>query len=604
MMPEVKKEVGGYTMAKLHVWEIVEVALTAQNSYENPYMQVDVWARLQGPGFDKKVFGFWDGENRFKIRMTATCPGKWKYATYSNSADAGLEGLTGEFEASEWSEEEKNANASRRGIIRATPNGRGLQYADGTKVYVLGDTMWSLFTDRFPWRDSDDSIPLGSGMGFKDIVNHRKSQGLNLVATLAALPNWREDGKPAHHVTPEGRVLRNGWQSPKKTSYNGVKEMKNEGGYPFEFPGKVPGYGEYFPDMEHPNAAYFQYMDRKMNWLTDNGMTVFIETFRRDLSTCWKEFYSWPDSFIRYNQFIFARYHANNCIFSPIHFDSPYVSIPAEDYNLANNLLTERYGRPPFGTLVSCNAASSSYINFGHHAGEAKWITMHQSGNQAREHDTCYYLTEIFQLDPPVPALNGEPYYPGSTFGSGRDNAWVVGNCREADLRNRSQLYGCLLSGGLAGFIYGCEGMWNANNEPEAVYKIWDALEYNSSYELKNVRAFIGRVGDRYIDLIPRTDWVSPNRAGDARGHKGWAYCASTADRSELLLYFEADCPAACEIRSLKARAEYEILFFDPRKGEWIDDGSPLIIKVNDVGVCTLPARPDRLDYGMGLKRV
>jgi len=122
------------------------------------------------------------------------------------------------------------------------------------------------------------------------------------------------------------------------------------------------------------------------------------------------------------------------------------------------------------------------------------------------------------------------------------------------------------------------------------------------------------------MDLIPRTDWVSPNKAGDARGHKGWAYCAALSDRSEILLYFEVDCPMNCEIRSLKARAEYEVYFFDPRKGIWLDSPGPTVnpktnpqmnssanssaIKINDLGISALPARPDRYDYGMYLKRV
>jgi len=34
-----------------HVWERQEITLLAQNSYPNPYLSVDVWVDLTGPGF-------------------------------------------------------------------------------------------------------------------------------------------------------------------------------------------------------------------------------------------------------------------------------------------------------------------------------------------------------------------------------------------------------------------------------------------------------------------------------------------------------------------------------------------------------------------------
>ena len=48
-----------------HVWEKVELTFHAENQYTNPYTQVVVWVDLQGPGFDKRCYGFWDGSNVF-----------------------------------------------------------------------------------------------------------------------------------------------------------------------------------------------------------------------------------------------------------------------------------------------------------------------------------------------------------------------------------------------------------------------------------------------------------------------------------------------------------------------------------------------------------
>ena len=61
--------------AMVKIWEPCELTLTASGQYANPYMDVDVWIDLKGPGFEKRVYGFWDGGNTFRIRYTATTPG-------------------------------------------------------------------------------------------------------------------------------------------------------------------------------------------------------------------------------------------------------------------------------------------------------------------------------------------------------------------------------------------------------------------------------------------------------------------------------------------------------------------------------------------------
>ena len=63
----------GYSKT-VHVWEKIEVVLQAQNAYGNSYTEVEVWVDLQGPGFEKRVYGFWDGGNTFKVRVLATTP--------------------------------------------------------------------------------------------------------------------------------------------------------------------------------------------------------------------------------------------------------------------------------------------------------------------------------------------------------------------------------------------------------------------------------------------------------------------------------------------------------------------------------------------------
>ncbi len=584
-------------MAVLHVWEKFEITLQAQNDYGNPYTEVDVWVDLQGPNFHKRVYGFWDGDDRFIVRCVAEAPGLWKWTSGCNSNDPGLAGKTGEIEAIPWTEEEKQENLCRRGFIRATPNGHAFELADGTSFYYLADTWWATPTYRFPWFDDEQERALGPDMGFKDMLRYRKQQGYNGIAMLAGHPAWASDGFPPTIVMDDEKKtsIRQAWQSTGSADSNTgnttqAKDMHNEGGRPFLFPGKVPGYESVVPNFDLINPDYFRYMDRKVDYLNAQGMIPFIEAARRDISQAWKNYYDWPKSYARYIHYIFCRYQANNTLLSPIHFDFAGYSIPSREYNEPANLVIDRWGPPPFGTLLGTNAAPSTLANFGG-PDEARWLTFHQTGNW-REHDHYWYLTEIYHAQPPRPAFNGEPYYPG--FPDNNPEA----HTEEAALNCRSGMYGSFLSGGFAGYIYGAEGIWGGNIEAEANYRIWDALAFQSGDQVRHLGSFVTKYGTRYQDLIPNADLVIPNKSGPPLGYRGWAYCAHTPDKTLLLLYLEKDCPAVT-VRSLIHDATYTVTWFDPRSGEWSDGGT---ITAGQEGRVSLPTPPTPEDWALSLQ--
>lgn len=152
--------------APIHVWETLELTFIAQNPYKNAYTEVKVWVDLAGPGFDKRVYGFWDGGNTFRVRLVATRPGLWSWKSGSSSDDPGLTGTTGSFTAVEWTENEKNENPLRRGFIRASANKHALIYADSTSYLAIGDTWFSLSAARFKWYDDEKERPMGPDAGF------------------------------------------------------------------------------------------------------------------------------------------------------------------------------------------------------------------------------------------------------------------------------------------------------------------------------------------------------------------------------------------------------------------------------------------------------
>ena len=577
---------------RIHVWEKHELEFTCQRDYANAYTDANVWVDLTGPGFNKRVYGFWDGGKSFKVRVTATAPGVWHWRSGSDPNDPGLSGKSGSFTAVAWTDAEKQANPLRRGFLRPSANHHALETADGSPFLVLGDTWWALGTNRFKWYDDETERPMGPTAGFKDFVRYRKAQGYNWVNMIAAWPNWQADGLPWHVVTPDKITVRSAWL---EYGANTAKNMDNEGGRPFQFPGKVPGYENVFADVDRVNPEYFKFIDRKIDYLNANGFVPFIEVSRRDASVLWKKYYKWPESYARFIQYVWARYQANNTVLSPIHLDIIGESVTVPDFMLAIDLVMKMYGPPPFGTLLSANSNPSTLANWG----EDSWVTLHQVGNK-REHEYFWYMTEIFNETHPKPALNGEAYYAG--YKDSRDVNYshgAPGGTDKDDMYVRSTLYGNFLSGGLGGYVYGAEGIWSADIEPAAPTKMWDSFQWKSGAQVPHLKTFAFSIGQRYQDLEPDAGLVQPNSTHNLLTYEGWAYAARTRDRNIFLAYFENGCPRSL-VRGAKTMSLYRARWFDPRQGTWQDVGNG-VLAANNIGEIQLPDFPGDLDWGLSL---
>jgi Protein of unknown function (DUF4038)/Domain of unknown function (DUF5060) len=587
----------------IHPWQKQEVTLTAARDFDNPYTDATVWVDLTGPNVHQRVYGFWDGDRTWRVRVVATESGTWTWKSGSEPADDGLAGKSGQFTATDWTDEEKSQNPLRRGFLRATANHHALEHADGTPFFALGDTWYAAGTNRFKWFDDNEPRPIDATAGFKDYVRYRKAQGFNWVSIIAAYPNWMTDGQP-WHVTmndKERTTVRSAWlefgtgDSPRTGS---AKNMDNEGGRPFAFPGKVPGYENMFPDVDRVNPDYFRYIDRKIDYLNEQGFVPFIEVSRRDASLCWKKYYKWPDSYARFVQYVWSRYQANNAVFSPIHLDIISESVGPEDYKVAIQFVKDKYGLPPFGTLLSANSNPSTLENWG----EDSWVTLATIGNM-REHNNYWYLTEIYNMPHPAPALNCEPYYSGFVDARGLSGGYkygATGGSEKDDQLVRSSMYGSFLSGGLAGHVYGAEGIWGADIEPAAPAKMWDAFQWNSAAQMQHLRTFAMSIGRRYQELVPLADLVSPNKTADLKSYEGWAYCARTPDRDIFLAYFEKGCPKS-EIRGAKLNTKYRAEWFDPRTGSFQAAGSGTL-RSNMIGILTVPSFPSDADWALRLQ--
>jgi hypothetical protein len=75
-------------------WSVYELALTASDAQEDPYIEVDLVGVFSGPnGKSVIVNGFWDGDRTFRVRFTPTVEGTWTYMTVSS--DRAMDGQMG-----------------------------------------------------------------------------------------------------------------------------------------------------------------------------------------------------------------------------------------------------------------------------------------------------------------------------------------------------------------------------------------------------------------------------------------------------------------------------------------------------------------------------
>ena len=584
-----------------HIWELQEVELHSARQYANPYVDVVCWVELKGPGFSKRVYGFWDGGNIFRVRLVATAPGRWKWISGSNQpADSGLNGKSGEFSANDWTADEKRTNPNRRGFVRPTSNGHALEYADGTPFFMVGDTWLGAATWRLPLtkKPVDPAYEPAPGVTFQEAVSLRKRQGFNSVSMIAAFPTWATDQYPATYADKQGVFYRNAWEAfginvaPDTPT---AKAMHDEQGYrPFEI---LPS-REGLANFDRVVPEYFQSLDRKMAFLSEQGFVPLLETVRRDVAPPWKAYFDFNESYSRFVEYMVARYGAYNLILSKIHFDIylKNYSLTGEEFNEALTYHFRKFGPMPFGQPVTALIDHSTYTTFGH-GDKAPWITMHATGNKPRDNGIYAAIEELFHLSPPYPAVDLEPYYTGWMH----PNNVIAGERPQPDTDrdnyfSRAQMYGCVLSGALVGHVHGT-GAYDVTTDGEQIgYRpyFWQALRYKSADYMKWLRNFVLSEGASYRDLEPASDSLLPriSRGSSESGLDGWSFLMRTERRDFGLLYFEYDALRA-KTTGWTPNRRYQFSWYDPKTGTW---RAAVTVNSDGDGVIQLPIFPDGAD--------
>ena len=122
-------------------WRTIDITVTTNREYPNPFLDVDVFGVFTGPqGQTLKLLGFWDGEGTWVVRFAPTALGIWSYRIESTDADNGDFSGSGTVECVPYTGE---LDIYKHGFLKVSADKDYLTYGDGTPFFWLGDTHWT-----------------------------------------------------------------------------------------------------------------------------------------------------------------------------------------------------------------------------------------------------------------------------------------------------------------------------------------------------------------------------------------------------------------------------------------------------------------------------
>jgi hypothetical protein len=174
-----------------------EVALSAQGTFANPYIDLTADAVLTEPtgGKTRTVPLFWGGGASWKFRFAPNQLGTWKWTV--DSRDPGLMGKSGSFEV---------VASQRHGSIRPTQGfPQHFERQDGSPFWFLGDTAWALYTDSAEERHDREAA--------LKYIDARAGQGFNILhSMLLSEAGWGNRGGPPFDDIAAQRLNPGYWQ--------------------------------------------------------------------------------------------------------------------------------------------------------------------------------------------------------------------------------------------------------------------------------------------------------------------------------------------------------------------------------------------------------
>ena len=422
-----------------------------------------------------------------------------------------------------------NSPLLRHGFLRVSANQRHFEHADGTPFLWLGDTWWKGLCDRITWE------------GFQQLTADREAKGYNVVQIIGGGP------------FPDEPLFDERW--------------KNEGGMP---------YGK---DFERLNPAYFDYADRRIKHLVENGIVpAIVGGWGWNTSVISNETIGGREKwFYRHWRYLIARYGAY-----------PVIWIVAGEmrHPYLNDLAKYVRAKDPYKHLTSMHPPGVPEMQSGRKALKDETLvdfdflqTAHNDWASAPI--TVSQVTMSYSKTPPMPVVNGEVVY-----------EWHKNQGRQ-DIQ-RFMFWTCMLNGA-AGHTYGAGGIWQMNSEKVHGSTAYETIPWHVAMHYPG-SAQLG-LGKKLLEeypwwrFEPHPEWVEPHsttlfepHAEWYDNHKKWAELKGRWD-----LPYAAGIPgevrfiyipgvnsyqlAAPTVLRLEPDIDYRAFLFDPIWGQRFDLG-------------------------------
>ena len=500
-------------------WATLEITLTSQSEYENPYTNVSVWAEFTNQNNDTlKRPAFWDGDNIWKIRFTSPDTiSTWKWLSYaSNKQDEGLHGATGSVSSKPYGGENQ---LLANGLLKMAEGNRNVNQHSGKSFLVVGDTPWAI-----PFRATADQVAT--------YAQDRQEKGFNCALLMSLQPDMNAIG-------PNERNTSQGFKKAFEDLSDGHINKMN------------PSYFQTLDQIidiliEHEIVPVYQPVFHGFGW---KGLKVLGNTIK-------------PEEYVRYCKYLLARYGSKPAIWligGDHDGNDPGVKESGEMFQEWDS-----YGQPtglhynPCDDYVaewSVNDPSKHCMHFNKTHQDKEWLDFQwaQTGHDGAHQ--YHKVAEMYDNLPTKGAANGEPTYEGMNDGK-NGLGWWQGE--EAWMQ--------LMSGGTMGIVYGAASLWQwkitAEEEGWTAWssqpKSWEEALYMEG------SVYAGMVGK----ILASIDMTNIEKRWDLAGGKpllakpGSLYISFLKEGGEI------------EIKSLPKGKGLQFKWTNPKNGEVVDSGS------------------------------
>jgi hypothetical protein len=435
---------------------IIEWTINSHKVYADPFNDVDVDVIFSRAGQSWRIPTFWRGSQQWTVRFAPPEPGEYSYRLESTDPrNPDLNGHPGVITVAAYAGQNE---LLKHGMLRVSEDRRHFEFVDGTPFYWLADTWWTGLSDRLSWP------------GFQKLTADRKAKGFTLIQVVAGLvpPEEFAPADPGFH---------------------------NEGGFVWD------------PQFKRINPQYFDYADRRIFYLLDNGIIPAIVG-------AWNPVLEQMgvSKMKKHWRYIIARYGAYPAfwIVGGEVFDPPVAAMPKFDvadrptipggwtevarYIRAidpyHHPLTAHENPPPFDYPLQ----DESLIDFDmFQSGHYGWASI---GVEVAQLDQHYSRTVVGK-----PIVEGEIGYE------------KLGETHFEDFQ-RAAFWLSMLNGA-AGHTYGANGVWEAYTSDRPLHrKRWSFMNWEEGMNLPG--SYQVGLGAKLLRqypwwrMAPHPEWVTP----------------------------------------------------------------------------------------------